>query len=65
MTTQALKEVTAKKQELEAVLTQPHCEEIDHIFERFAEVGFNKDDTLTFTAQLNYLKSKNIYIKVD
>ena len=65
MTPQALKEVFTKKQELKKVLTQPHCEEIDRILERFAEVGFDTEDTLTFTAQLNYLKSKNIYIKVD
>lgn len=65
MTMQALKEVFAKKQELKKVLTQPHCEEIDRIFENFAEAGFDKEDTLTFIAQLNYLKSKNIYIKID
>ena len=65
MTMQALKEVFIKKQKLKEVLTQPHCEEIDRIFERFAEAGFDKEDTLTFIAQLNYLKSKNVYIKVD
>ena len=65
MTMQALKEVFTKKQKLKEVLTQPHCEEIDRIFERFAEAGFDKEDTLTFIAQLNYLKSKNVYIKVD
>ena len=64
MTASAIKQISEKREQLEEVLKSPHCDEIDNIFESFRSAGFNKEDTLTFMAQLNYLLYKDVYIKL-